>query len=298
MQSRPTPASLSLAPKPSGHPLRRLAQMGALIAGLSLAGCATEADGPILQVAGPVPVGDVHQWYPRAAEDRVTYFEVAEPTILDVAERRVGNTLYQRTVYANNTAVAGENYLQVTLLFDEPGLLSAAPPPGSIYRTTLAFEPEELEAKLAREFPDTAAVTPGDAPTNVYGFYNYAVARYGSDVTCTYIYQIIGDRSRILPSDYLGILIEMRLCRAAAPGEQGALALHLDLYEDLRFSDKTGILPKNALFEGQQPPSVFEYNPDRSARGVPMSREWGVRGPRVGGFGQPEVGRPIITETY
>lgn len=277
------------------RPVKLMARLAALAASVALAACSTSR-APMLQVAGPVPVSDVHQWYPVSADERVTYFEVAEPTILDAAERRVGNVLYQRTVYANNTAVPGENYLQVSLLF-EPGYLSEEAADGSIYRRTLAFEAEELEARLMREFPGTAAVTPGDAPTNVYGFYNYAVARYGADVTCTYIYQIIGDRSRILPSDYLGILLEKRLCRAAAPGEEGSLSLHLNLFEDIRFQDKTGILPRNALFEGQQGPTVFTYEPGRTANGVPINNGPRVMVPEVRGPGRITVDDPTIRNT-
>lgn len=199
----------------------------------------------------PVEASKAEQWYPMDPYERVvTFADYAEPAFLDVTQRRYENVIVEKTVYENNTLVAGENFLKTHVLFN---------PQFSIFEDDtsikkLRFEQDDIMATLAREFPGLYPTISANQPRNVYGWYNFATAYSGADTVCVYAWQVLAGKGRVLPDKYRDMVVEYRKCEAGSTVKQ-----LLGEFEKLRFKESTGVLPRERIYHPDDVTSPFDH---------------------------------------
>lgn len=157
-------------------------------------------------------------------------------------ERHTGE-LYRswQVVLANPTPLPGENRLSVDAESVPTWIFSALDRPPRPFPVPLYTE-QRLEQTLEREFPGLDAAIADVGRRNRYGDYDYAIA-YGTGVVCVLAWQLIEDRTRVLPETLAAIRLEWRVCgngRTVEPLLQPFERLRLTVAPDILEADAIG----------------------------------------------------------
>ncbi len=164
---------------------------------------------------------------------------IPAPPVLVTQEEEYTGAIVQRTVFANNTLMAGENYFRLQVNFSGIDLLGLTgrnrPAPMS------RFTSERIEETLAAEFPGLEPTVSSELRRNQYGVYSHALAIRLLEVNCVLAWQVVdrGLRNPVLPRQIDSITAEMRICDSAFSPEN--LLFIFDTYR-LRFA--TGAVPR------------------------------------------------------
>ncbi|WP_051341171.1 cellulose biosynthesis protein BcsN [Azospirillum halopraeferens] len=133
------------------------------------------------------------------------------PAAVGARARTIG-ALYRSYVLVleNPTSLPGENRLSIDVEAVPDSVLGALTRPDRPFPVPLYTE-ERLRDTLEREFPGLDADIAPVAGRNRYGDYDYAVA---GDATrrCVLAWQLIEDRTRVLPETLSAVRLEWRMC--------------------------------------------------------------------------------------
>jgi hypothetical protein len=205
--------------------LHRL-RIGGIAVLAALAGCSASVPDPFLTTQAVTPVAA-----PIASDVSGDYAAAFLPpfagAIHSVRQTVKTNALHQEIIYANQTALAGENRLTIDV--GKPGDASMLRPPG--------------EAQLSREM---RAALPGMAMTispiigdNASGPFGYATAANPAGGSCLYAWQYVrsvnpGDSEGIdrLTRSHLSASVRLRYCHPSIAADR----IHV-LMEGLRIKD-------------------------------------------------------------
>lgn len=136
--------------------------------------------------------------------------------VVTVLERRYANALTQTVVLANDSAVSGENTIEVTFF----GPVGAGAAQGDTLRWR-PLDPVRISEEMIDKFPGVRMTRSPYYVQNGYGPFGYGVGRPRGGGTCLYAWQQIEPPRNKFgePKSRGSISLRVRLCRAGASEE-------------------------------------------------------------------------------
>jgi len=189
------------------------------------------------------------QWRPVSGLESLYLLpQYGNARVIDIAQRNVDNGVEQRIVLANDTALPGQNYINVKV-FRRRRALSDLFASDDFSIEPARYTARSVDRRLVQEFPSLPAEMAQTERLNRYGGYRFAVAQGRgayANLTCVFAWQVLGGDNPSLPSEVRSVEIEYRNCAVGRTPE--------DLLADFDIGAirmETGILPVVAA--GQPP---------------------------------------------